>query len=154
MRPFNGVQRHFHVQLTYGPRLGVRVRRPPFGPGAVPYCGSQWTTLRRGCAETLLAVARAGGELTRHFTTTLCPDEAFAQTVLVNAPGLRLRNDNLRFVDSAGTRDGHPRTLGAADAERLRGSHCHFARKFDCAGDSAILDWLDTHALAAPSGPA
>jgi hypothetical protein len=145
LRRLNAVQPLLHVHLTYGPRLGLRARRLPYGPGLVPYVGTQWATLRRPCAEQLLDVASGGGPLVAHLRQTVCPDEAFAPTVLVNHGKWRLENDDLRFADFAGSRDGHPRTLGQADAERLHAGPYHFARKFDLAGDVAPLDWLDRH---------
>ena len=148
LRPLNRFQRLWHVQLTYGPCLGVRARRTPFQNGVRAYVGLQWTTLRRDCAERVLAAARDDRPLREYFERTLCPDEAFAQTVLVNDGRYRLANDSLRFVDFAATRDGHPRVLRLADAAALRASHHHFARKFDVEVDGAILDWLDREVLA------
>jgi hypothetical protein len=107
--------------------------------------GTQWTTLRRACADHLLATAQQGGALVAHLMRTVCPDEAFAQTVLVNHGGWRLENDDLRFADFAGSRDGHPRTLCRADVQRLQAGPYHFARKLDLAEDPTALDWLDRH---------
>jgi hypothetical protein len=146
LHALNGVQPWFHVHRTYGPRLGVRARRTPFGPGLRPYWGSQWTTLRRACAERVAEAARGGGPLARYFARTVCPDEAFAQTVLVNDPRFRLANDNLRFVDVRGSRDGHPRALGLADGPALLAGGYAFARKIDPAADPDLRDWLDEHA--------
>lgn len=148
LHALNGVQPWFHVHRTYGPRLGFRARRTPFGPGLRPYWGSQWTTLRRACAERVAEAARGGEPLARYFARTVCPDEAFAQTVLVTDPRFRLANDNLRFVDVRGSRDGRPRVLTMADAPALAaGGYC-FARKVDPAVDPGILDWLDERMAA------
>lgn len=143
LRALNGAQHLWHVHLTYGPRLGVRARRTPFGPDLRPCWGSQWTTLRRAAAERVAEVARADSPLAAYFARTVCPDEAFAQTVLVNDPHFRLCNDNLRYVDVAGARDGRPRILRLADGPALVAGGYAFARKLDAAVDSAILDWLD-----------
>ena len=143
LRPLNGAQPWWHVHLTYAPRLGVRARRTPFGPQLRLYWGSQWTMLRRSCAERVAEAGRSASALADHFARTVCPDEAFAQTVLVNDGRFRLCDANLRYADLAGTRDGRPRVLRLADGPALvAGGHC-FARKFDLAADAAILDWLD-----------
>jgi hypothetical protein len=147
LRAANGIQRLWHVQLTYGPLLGVRALRTPFRDDFRAYVGSQWTTLRRACAELVLSRAREDHELRRYFERTLCPDEAFAQTVLVNDGRFRLRNDPLRFVDFAATRTGHPRTLDLADAAAITTGAFHFARKFDAHTDPAVMDWLDREVL-------
>lgn len=149
VRPFNRLQNAFNVHLTYGPRLGIRKRYPGAASGHYPFIGSQWTTLRRHCAEKLLASARSRDEVVAHFERTVCPDEAFAQTVLINDGSFRLCNDNLRFADFQGSRDGHPRTLTRADCPALVAASYYFARKFDLDVDAAALDWLDAH-LAAP----
>jgi hypothetical protein len=87
--------------------------------------------------------ARGGEPLARYFARTVCPDEAFAQTVLVNDPRFRLANDNLRYLDVRGSRNGRPRVLTMADAPALAaGGYC-FARKLDPAVDPGLLDWLD-----------
>ena len=98
--------------------------------------------------------ARADRELTEYFEHTLCPDEAFAQTVLVNDGRFRLRNDHLRFVDLAGSCDGRPRLLGRADAASFVGGGFHFARKFDAEADPGVLDWLDREVLDGSRPPA
>ncbi|HVR29552.1 MAG TPA: beta-1,6-N-acetylglucosaminyltransferase [Thermoanaerobaculia bacterium] len=147
LRRLNGVQPWWHVHLTYGPRLGVRTRRTPFGPDLRPYVGSQWTTLRRACALRVLAAARAETALVEHFARTVCPDEAFVQTVLVAEPRFRLANDSLRYVDVRGSRDGRPRVLGRADGPALVGGGFAFARKFDAEVDAIVLDWLDNEVL-------
>lgn len=156
LRKANGLQPWWHVHLVYGPRLGIRVRRPPFGPGLRPCWGSQWTTLRRACAERVAEAARAGSALVEHFRRTVCPDEAFAQTVLVNDGRFLLCNDSLRYVDMRGSRDGRPRVLGMADGPALAAGGYAFARKFDAELDAAILDWLDMRLApaAAPRVPA
>lgn len=146
LRSLNSAQPLWHVHLTYGPRLGVRARRPPRREGIAVHVGSQWTTLRREPAERAAAAARDPQWL-RRFACSICPDEAFVQTVLLAAGCFRLRNDNRRWVDHAGSRDGRPRVLRLADAPVLAASGCHFARKFDRTVDAAVLDWLDANAL-------
>lgn len=145
VRPLNRLQNAFNVHLTYGPRVGIRTRFPGAAAGRAPFVGSQWTTLRRRCAEQLLATARGGGELVSHFERTVCPDEAFAQTVLVNDGGFRLCNESLCFVDFQGSRDGRPRVLTRADCLALAAGRHYFARKFDLDVDAAALDWFDAH---------
>jgi len=143
LKALNGVQSLLHVHLVYGRRLGVRARRTPFDAGRVCYGGWQWTTLRRACAECVVDAARGDLELVEHFRRTICPDEALAQTVLVNAGRFRLVNDSRRFADSRGSRDGRPRLLGVADLDTITGGAYDFARKFDPAHDGRVLDLLD-----------
>jgi len=143
LRAANGVQRLIHVHLTYGPRLGVRVRRPPFGARCRCVRGLQWMTLRRACAEFAAAAARSEPELIDYFRHTICPEEAVVQTLLINAARFRLVNDNLRYADFSGSRDGRPRILTVADLPVITQPRYHFARKFDPRVDAAVLDRLD-----------
>jgi hypothetical protein len=152
LRRLNGLQPWWHVHRTYGPRLGRRAAWTPFRPDFLPYWGSQWTTLRRECAESVAEASRGAKALVEYFARTVCPDESFAQTVLVNDSRFRLCNDNLRFVDVRGSRDGHPRILRLADGPALLGGGYSFARKFDIAVDETILDWLDAR-LTFPVSP-
>lgn len=53
-------------------------------------------------------------------------------------------NDDLTYQDwSAG--QFHPRTLGCADFAELIATDKLFARKFDAASDSKVLDLIDAH---------
>jgi len=142
LRWCNGIQSLVHLHLVYGPRVGVR-RRPAPWSAITCYAGTQWTTLRRECAEYVLEHVRSDRELMRWFARTVCPDEAVVQTLLLNSGRFKLDNDDLRYMDFAGSRNGHPRTLTARDVPLLTGGTCYFARKFDSLQDSAVLDLLD-----------
>ncbi len=149
-RAANGLQSLVHVHLVYGPRVGLRARRTPFTSGHACYIGWQWTTLRRHCAELVVDRVERDAQLVAYYEHTICPDESLVQTILVNAGGLRFANDNLRYSDNLGSRDGRPRILGVADFARLTSGAFHFARKFDRAFDSRILDLLDAHLADTP----
>jgi hypothetical protein len=138
-------RRHWH-----GTVLGRRVRLPnrfmPFStrreaPGGLePFTGSAHWCLSRACLEH---VANLDPETVASFRHTSSPDEAFFQTILVNSP-LRssIVNDDLRFADwSLG--GPSPRVLTSYDLDRMRASHCLFARKFDPRIDAAVLDGID-----------
>lgn len=143
LKPLNRLQSLVHLQTTYGPRLGVRARATPFRPGRVCYAGIQWTTLGRRAVERLRALLARETGLLDYYGRTLCPDESVVQTLLLNERDLRFANASLRYVDSRGTRDGRPRTLGREDLAALEDPAVHFARKFDATADRALLDRLD-----------
>lgn len=88
---------------------------------------------------------RLGHQILRYFELTRHPDELFFQTVFMNSP-LRdtVINDELRYSDWSSPGQPHPKTLRIDDLDRLRASGKLFARKFDAARDSAILDALDS----------
>jgi hypothetical protein len=139
----NGAQTLWHLHLTYGERLGLRWPGDPFRRGAVCWAGKQWSVLGRAAVERLREAAAGAPELMRWFARTVCPDEAVVQTLLLAAGGLDLVDDDLRFVDFAGSRDGHPRYLDAADLPALADPRYYFARKFDPVVAPELLDRLD-----------
>ncbi|HEY8019755.1 MAG TPA: beta-1,6-N-acetylglucosaminyltransferase [Thermoanaerobaculia bacterium] len=147
LRKANDLQTLVHLHLTYGVRLGVRARTP-FGPGLACYGGLQWHSLSRPCVEHLVRFARERPRVLRHYERTIVPDESFLQTALVNGGRFRLVNDDLRFYDFAGSRDGHPRVLDLADLPRLTSGAWHFARKLDLGRDPELFDRLDEHVFA------
>ncbi|HVR97507.1 MAG TPA: beta-1,6-N-acetylglucosaminyltransferase [Thermoanaerobaculia bacterium] len=142
LRSLNGGQTWMHVHLVYGPRVGIR-KKPPFGAGLTCYAGTQWTTLRRACAEYAAEQTRADGPLIRWFRRTICSDEAVVQTLLLNSGRFRFENDDLRYMDFTGSRNGRPRTLTAEDFPLLTSGPFYFARKFDLQRDTRVLDLLD-----------
>ncbi len=140
----NRFQSLVQCHLTYGPRIGVRSRRlQPFNETFRCYAGTQWTILRRACTEYLAERAHNGDALIQWLRRTVCPDEAVVQTLLVNSGRFRLANDDLRYADMSGSRDGRPRTLTAEDLPHITSGPYYFARKFDAGEDSEALDLLD-----------
>jgi hypothetical protein len=89
------------------------------------------------------AEVRADGPLVRWFRRTVCPDEAVVQTLLSTSNRFRLVDDDLRYADVAGSRNGRPRTLTAEDLPRITAGPYYFARKFDLERDARVLDLLD-----------
>ncbi|HSG39602.1 MAG TPA: N-acetylglucosaminyltransferase, partial [Thermoanaerobaculia bacterium] len=77
------------------------------------------------------------------FRHTICPDEAVVQTLLLNSGRFKFSNDDLRYTDFTGSRNGRPRTLSADDLPAITGGACYFARKFDLHRDTRVLDLLD-----------
>ena len=142
-RRLNRFVRFMHTHLVFGPRVGFRVRSSPFKEDFVCYAGKQWTTLRRACAIHALEESRRNEAVIRWFRRTVCPDEAVIQTLLVNAGRFNLQNDDLRYADFTGSRDGRPHTLTAADFPTITDGSSWFARKFDPAVDAKILEMLD-----------
>lgn len=149
LRAANGVQPWVHVYLTYGVQVGLRARRPPFGPGFPCYAGLQWHALSRPCVEHLAAFRRAEPRVIDYYRRTILPDESLFQTVLANAGRFRLANDDRRYYDFGATRDGHPRTLTAADLPLLAGRGYHFARKLDLERHPELFDLLDQRVFPA-----
>ena len=114
----------------------------PFSSKFRCFSGDHWFSANREVAKYILEQHSPDSSLARHYRTVESADESYLQSIVGNAPHLRLSNDPLRYQDwSAG--GPHPKTLGVADLPLLLASPAHFARKFDMDADSDILDALD-----------
>lgn len=131
------------LSLTYGVHLGAPRRPLPFGPGLVGHGGLQWHSLRRSAVEYLVAAWREEKPAVAAFRQALVPDEALVQTVLLNAPGLRFRNESRRYADTHERPGGHSRVLELADYATLTSGDYDFARRFDPVISGPLLDRLD-----------
>jgi hypothetical protein len=128
-------------------RLPVPRRLPR---GLEPYGGMALWALTGETLAELMRFLQARPDVLRFFRRTKMPDELFFQTVLMSSPlAGTVDNELLHYLDwSSGS--AHPATLTAADLPRLRASGKLFARKFDAAVDSEILDLLDREPARAP----
>lgn len=138
-------RRYYSTTLRWG-WLRFRIRTPLLAPLLAPFsarfrlfAGDQWWTLGRKAVAALLASHRDRPDLVRWFAERHIPDEAYVQTVVANAPGVRLEGRNFRYLHW-GDQPG-PRTLELGDLPRIAQSGDHFARKF--APDHPVLDALD-----------
>ena len=116
--------------------------RLPFTPEFKCFAGEVWFTANHRCARRILDFYERDQKVTAHYRKTLVPEESYLQTILANAPDLRLSQNCLRYVDW--TRGGsNPKVLTMDDLPKLKGTKAHFARKFDESTDTRILDELD-----------
>jgi hypothetical protein len=129
------------------PLVGVR----RLGPAPLPFFASaDWLTLGRRALAAVLEASR-DRRLMRHFRRVAVPTESFFATVLLNDRALSIDGDNRRFAPFSRAGAPHPDTLTTDDHDRVLASGADFARKFDAAVDSHILDLLDEHRRS-PSG--
>lgn len=140
------------VDLRRGPsgaphRLGVaRLHRSVPG-GRRLLKGSYWCTLRAEVVRELADLPRTDAAFVRWFRSTVVPDEAYVQTAVGSDPRWNLVADNFRFVRWTPGHP-HPDTLTVDDLPEMLASGRHFARKFDPAVDSDVLDELERIVLA------
>jgi hypothetical protein len=121
-------------------RVGLRRFRTPFSEEVTCFKGSQWFAASRNAVHTILGQAA----LVRYYRRCLIPDESFVQTVLLNAPALRVCNDDLWFTRwQPGAY--HPDVLTVDDVADALGSGKLFARKFDVGLDALALDRIDQY---------
>jgi hypothetical protein len=123
--------------------LGARRRRVPWTPQCASYKGEQWVALSRRALDATLDGDRARF-WQRYFATTLVPDEAYFQTMLVNDPDMRVDRRQvswLRWNDDVSK--PHPVTLDRGVLADAVASGAPFARKFDEAASPGLLDFVD-----------
>jgi len=149
--------RYWHQPIR-GHRFRVPIpRRLPHG--ITPFGGSAWSMLSRRAIEDVQRFSARRPDVVRFYRHTWIPDEMFIHTALHNSrTQSHIVNENLWYMDwDEGEK--HPRVLNAGDSEALleaAGQESEaggparaklFARKFDAAADSDILDVLDKRAL-------
>lgn len=119
----------------------------PFGEDFQCHVGEHWFCANRAAAEYLLEFHRTKPTLANHYRKfddfTIFPEESYYQTVLCNAPSLKISKNHFRYIDWS--QNIHPKTLVIEDFPKLHSSPAHFARKFDSDIDSEILDALDAN---------
>ena len=104
--------------------------------------GAEWVSLTDAAVETLLRNRRLIRRMTRF---THCADECYKQIILTKAGAPVYRNgdgetDHLRFIDWKRRNGWHPYVFRTEDYEKLTGSGCLFARKFDGEADFGIAE--------------
>jgi len=132
-----------------GDMIGVRRRRLPFDEAWPCWVGSQWLTMSRTAAEEVRAVLAARPELVSLYRHSIIADESLPLTVLCNASLLRVCFTNHHQIRMTGPGLSHAAILTVDDLPGLRASGKWFARKFDPAVDTEVLDRLDEEILAA-----
>jgi hypothetical protein len=145
---FNKAQPFVRISWIYdGLMVGFRANSTPFNDNFLCYGGSHFHTLSKKCISFLYNFSKQHTELVEYYKKTCVPVESFVQTVLINSRIYNLDNDHKRYFDFSTSKSGRPKILTVEDYPALIKDNIHFARKFDLAQDSKILDLLDTKIL-------
>jgi hypothetical protein len=94
------------------------------------YYGSSWFTITYDCMCFILKTLNEEPNFIRFYKNTLCPDESFFQTIVMNSHYKDSVKDNLLYTDFTNCRN-HPRNLDKSDFENLKNSQKLIARKFN-----------------------
>lgn len=127
--------------------IGIRPFGGPFSDDFKPYKGSQWFTLNYACLRYILQYVEANPQFVKYYEHTLFPDESFFQTILLNQLGLKIFNNNKRFIRWQSAESPNPDILKKQDLDSILTPDHHFARKFDLNIDAEILNLIDCHIL-------
>lgn len=101
------------------------------------YGGWNWVNINRAGMTHIVNYLDNNPAFLKSFKYTLCGDEVWIQTVLLNSKN-RVVNKELRYTDWRGCLE-NPKTLTMAHEEEIRNSDALFARKFDTDVDSQII---------------
>lgn len=103
------------------------------------YGGSSWFSITSDCVQYILEFLKDNPNYLKFFNNTICGDEIFFQTILVNSKYKNfLVNDNKRYIDWSEGKSS-PKTLKIEDYVKIKNSDKLFARKFDANIDKKIL---------------
>ena len=127
--------------------VGANTNLPIFNEKFLCYGGSYYHTLSSKCVRYLYDFSQENPKIVEYYRRTVCPNESFIQTILINSGLFNFCNDCKRYLDFASTDDSsRPRTLSAKDYPVLIQDNIHFARKFE-PDQYKILDMLDARIL-------
>lgn len=109
------------------------------------YSGYQWFSIPYGAARYVLDFVDENKWYREFFENTLCPDEWFFHTLIMNSPYKEdVVDNNLVFIkwgDTLSTRNS-PQNLTMDDKRLINESNQYFARKFDQNIDSKVIDFF------------
>lgn len=117
--------------------------------GALPkalYKGSNWMSITGECMEFIMEFISTSPEYVRFFKNTLCGDEIFFHTIILNSAFKNNVQSEIKRYTDWETGPDYPRTLTIEDYERIThtGLECFWGRKFDLDIDRTIVqDLLD-----------
>ncbi|MGY3211548.1 beta-1,6-N-acetylglucosaminyltransferase [Mucilaginibacter sp. HD30] len=101
------------------------------------YGGWNWVNINRQGMAHIINYLEKHPEFLKSFKYTLCGDEVWIQTVLLNSKN-KVTNKELRYTDWKGCVE-NPRTLTMEHLEEIKASDALFARKFDSDVDNEII---------------
>lgn len=95
------------------------------------YYGSCWWCLPKQCVLDIYQMVEDNNEYLKFFSHSLCPDESFFQTLIMQSKWKNKINDYLVYVDWSEGKSS-PRILTSKDLDCLMNDNKYFfARKFD-----------------------
>jgi hypothetical protein len=143
----NNTQPWVRIGTSYQLSLGIRDYKQ-FNASFKCYGGALYKILSYKCAGYLYKTAKKRVDLVEFYKKTIVPEESFVQTILANSELFNLCDRNYFYMDWTGSKHGRPKIITVADYSTItNGEDYYFARKFEPAADSEILDKLDQHIL-------
>jgi hypothetical protein len=123
--------------------MGWRAGSTPFSQTEPCWFGSHWFGMSYRAAELVTSCHRDRRDYVEYYRRTIIPEESATATLLYNSPRLRVEPRDLHYVRWTQPTTGHPDIFTVNDLPELLSVPEYFARKFDVAVDTNILDRLD-----------
>ncbi|MBE9012712.1 hypothetical protein IQ250_21150 [Pseudanabaenaceae cyanobacterium LEGE 13415] len=119
-----------------------KLMRPfvPFTSDFRCYAGKSWFCANQRAIDYIVNFHHTHPEIVTHYRWVMFADESYFQSIVGNAPHLKLNSNDWRYHDWSGG-GAHPKLLDRSDLPKLEASSAHFARKFT--PDAPVLDDLD-----------
>ena len=116
----------------------------PFHKGFRHFAGSQWFCVSRRAALYIIEFQRTrdAKKLARHYEDLLFSEESYFQTLVHNAPNLKVNAHNWLYLDWS-EKQANPKLLTLKDLSAITASPTHFARKTDIEASAGLLNALD-----------
>lgn len=105
------------------------------------YFGSQWWCLNDAMVKWIYNFLENYPEYIKLFKHSLCPDECFFQTLVMNSPFANTTKPYLHYIKWEKGKSS-PKTLTTIDYEELKKAEKLIARKFDINVDAEIIERL------------
>lgn len=105
------------------------------------YFGSQWWCLNDAMVKWIYNFLENYPEYIKLFKHSLCPDECFFQTLVMNSPFANTTKPYLHYIKWEKGKSS-PKTLSTIDYEELKKAEKLIARKFDINVDAEIIERL------------
>lgn len=122
------------TQMTFGIKRKWPASLPPL------HGGGSWFSITRECAAYVINYKEKNPGLLRRLRYTLCPEELFFQTVIMNSPfAKQVVSDHKRYIDWTSRNNNSPANLDMSDLDKLLSSDKIFARKFEYPVSSELL---------------
>lgn len=107
------------------------------------YKGSSWFSITGDCMNYILNFIEENAQFYNFFQNTLCGDEVFFQTIIMNSPFRdKVINDNLRYI-KWNENDNSPITFEIHHFDKLAETQKLFARKFDRKIDMEVINKVE-----------
>jgi hypothetical protein len=133
------INRALRLQKKLGFKRGFGVDFPEL------YGGSTWWSLNREALGYVLNYQEKNPFYLKRFRHTLCSEEFFFQSILLNSP-LRqtIKNNNFRYIDWIPRNGNNPAVLDETDFQKIKQSAALFARKIDYPISEILMDKLNS----------